>query len=117
MRGGLGVATAIPTFRLRFYCFTIAGKFSMTLTKVYEPLLPGHVWLVAVIRGDMRGSATGPQRTAAVSRRAAARAALEPNSVIVTTPSIASRPTPTVPDQPATWKAVAPTVLPTLEPM
>lgn len=89
----------------------------MTLTKVYEPLPAGHAWLVAVMQADTKGSPASPQRTAAISRRAAARAALEPNSVIVTTPGIAARPTPTVADRPATWKAAAPTVLPTLEPM
>jgi hypothetical protein len=60
--------------------------------------------------GGCRYAATG-------SRRAATRAARVPNTVIVTTPSTASRPTVTVPDQPPAWNAIAPTVLPALEPM
>lgn len=51
-----------------------------------------------------------------VSRRCS-RAARVPNTVIVTTPSTARSPTPTVPAQPPAWKAIAPTVLPALEPM
>lgn len=51
------------------------------------------------------------------SRRAATRAARDPNTVITTTPRIASTPIPTVPGQPAERKATAPSVLPMLEPM